>query len=40
MDSPLMIFADGAAGGNSSSELFGDVMLDGITCYMHGWILV
>jgi len=34
MDSPLMIFVDGEAGGNSSSELFGDVLLDGITWYM------
>ena len=31
MGSPLMIVVNGAAGGNSSSELFGDVLLDGIT---------
>ena len=31
LGSPLMIVVNGAAGGNSSSELFGDVLLDGIT---------
>ena len=32
-----MIVSNGAAGGNSSSELLGDVLLDGIAWYMVGY---